>query len=289
MTQTMRIDFLAGVALSGPDAVAFARAQLTSAVPDAPMDRWAASAWCDPKGRALVFLLFRVHDSGVILAVPENQAGALIQRMRPYTIGRKVEFSQPLPLSGVRGNGSGLAPGLAPLAMDPARALGIADNPDVPAEEPDNAWLRDDLCCALPWLHPDTAGRFLPQMLGLEALGGLDYHKGCFPGQEVIARVHYRGRVTRHALGFQLEGPRVPAPGTPMTCGPKESEATVLYAMSGDNGSIGLGVFPAETEPGWQVSINDTPGKVVEPGSLSRDRFRNKKTMFSKDLEGKSQ
>ena len=55
-------------------------------------------------------------------------------------------------------------------------------------------WHLLDIRAGIPWLNGNTTEQFLPQELNLEELGGLTYSKGCYPGQEVIARVHYRGK-----------------------------------------------------------------------------------------------
>lgn len=251
------IDYLRGIRMGGRDAVAFAQAQFTAAVADEDMPAWAPACWCDPGGRALVFLLFRVKSSGVDLVLPAGQVESFVPRIKPYTIGRDVSFDGP---HAVLAGG----PASAPMAMHPDRGLAIAGADDRAAAGPDDAWLRADLCRALPWLETDTSGRFLPQMLGLEALGGLDYHKGCFPGQEVIARVHYRGRITRRTLGFRLARSPAPVAGAELDCD-GGVRATVLYALADGDEAIGLAVFPADAEPGRTVEFEAAPGQVCEP------------------------
>lgn len=254
------IDYLRGIHMGGRDAVAFAQAQFTAAVADEGMPAWAPACWCDPGGRALAFVLFRVQSSGIDLILPASQVDPFVQRIKPYTIGRDVSFDGP---HAVHADG----PASAPMIMDPDRRLTIA-GPDVRAAAGnDDTWLRADLCRALPWLQADTSGRFLPQMLGLEALGGLDYQKGCFPGQEVIARVHYRGRVTRRTLGFRLVRSPAPVAGAELDCG-DGVRATVLYALADGDGTIGLAVFPADIEPGRPVEFEAAPGQACEPADF---------------------
>jgi folate-binding protein YgfZ len=59
-------------------------------------------------------------------------------------------------------------------------------------------WKISELRLGVTWLQPETSGQFLPQMLGFEELGAVNYKKGCYPGQEIVARTHYLGKVKRH-------------------------------------------------------------------------------------------
>jgi len=63
---------------------------------------------------------------------------------------------------------------------------------------PLNAWKVAELQRGITWLCPETSGQFLPQMLGYDSLGAVNFRKGCYPGQEIVARIHYLGKVKRH-------------------------------------------------------------------------------------------
>lgn len=79
-----------------------------------------------------------------------------------------------------------------------------------------DAWRLADLAAGLPEIHPTTRGAFVAQMLNLDVLGGISFTKGCYTGQEVIARAHYRGRVKRRLQRFEAPWPAaaaIPAPG----------------------------------------------------------------------------
>jgi folate-binding protein YgfZ len=69
------------------------------------------------------------------------------------------------------------------------------------------------LRAGLPLIHPETHERFVAQMLNLDLLGGISFTKGCYTGQEIIARTHYRGAIKRRMFRFQAEG-AAPPPGT---------------------------------------------------------------------------
>lgn len=104
---------------------------------------------------------------------------------------------------------------LSPLAAPPAASDRTAA--DAPADDAARAvWHLADLASGLPEIHPDTRGAFVAQMLNLDVLGGISFTKGCYTGQEVIARAHYRGRVKRRLQRFEAPWPAavpMPAPG----------------------------------------------------------------------------
>lgn len=99
------------------------------------------------------------------------------------------------------------------------RLLVAKDPAPTPSEMPDpaqaaarSAWRLADIACGLPEVQPATRVTFVAQMLNLDVLGGISFTKGCYTGQEVIARAHYRGRVKRRLQRFEA----VPTVGAPM-------------------------------------------------------------------------
>jgi len=81
-------------------------------------------------------------------------------------------------------------------------------------------WQLLDILAAIPTIYEATSEAFVPQMLNLHALGGISFAKGCYPGQEVVARMHYLGKLKRRMYRLAIEGPDVPVPGSPVfRCG----------------------------------------------------------------------
>jgi folate-binding protein YgfZ len=67
-------------------------------------------------------------------------------------------------------------------------------------------WRRNEICAGVAWLERASSERFIPQMLGLDAIGAVSFNKGCYTGQEIVARAHYLGKVKRHPVLVQLDG-----------------------------------------------------------------------------------
>ncbi len=229
---------LAALTVEGRDARSFLQAQLTADLAAVDAASWHPSGWCDPKGRVLAVMLVSPGADAIRLVLPAPLIDTVEARMNMFRIGRDVTISV----------GPDIVPATdgTPLAWDATRRLSVATSNRTVAW---NDWLVRDIMTGLPWILPETAGRFLPQMIGLERLGGLSYRKGCYPGQEVVARVHYRGRVTQRLARFDIEG-EPPAPGEALDLA--TATGVVLYATfsgSDADGSVGLMIVPADARP----------------------------------------
>ena len=247
------------IRITGPDAEAFAQAQFTSDVAGIVGQSLHPSTWCAADGRARAVVLLGRIDAGMVLVLPDSLLGDTLAKLKMFSIGRDVQLDDGGPARPASGPDDA---GAMTLSHDAARAL-IADTPDAAPSQLDRDWLLRDIDLRMPWLLPATSGRFLPQMLGMEHLGGLSYAKGCYPGQEVIARVHYRGRVTKRTARFEVQGDAVPEPGAELSVG--DAAGTVLYAVRSPSGSPirGLAVVPAETGETAPVGIGRADGRLV--------------------------
>jgi len=261
---------LRAIEVTGPDAIAFMQSQLTIDVEAIADSLLHPAAWCRPDGRADAVLLIGVDDERVWLVLPEALVAPTLKRARMFSIGRKVTLEPDVaacPAFGTGAQGQPQEQRTLRLALDPNRSL----LPGRPGEDAGNAeaalsdaWLQADIDCAMPWVLPETAGAFLPQMLGLEALGGLSYKKGCFPGQEVIARVHYRGRVTRRTVRFRMAAESPPPPGREFELAGKSGRVLYAVAEPGKPGSVtGLAVVAEDAEDGARFNIGSTTGTLL--------------------------
>ena len=257
---------LRAIEVTGPDAISFAQSQLTLDLDSIADSRLHPTAWCSPDGRVEAVMLVTVKDDRVWLVLPDVLAASALKRARLFSIGRNVALKDDVaayPSVGSRGE----AQRTVELALDPGRALLLGNcdmNPERQDDRLSDPWLQADIECAMPWILPETARAYLPQMLGLETLGGLSYKKGCFPGQEVIARVHYRGRVTRRTSRFRLAADSPPEPGTEFDLAGKPAQ--VLYAIAdpaGPGGALGLAVVASEAEVNAEIDIGPSTGTLL--------------------------
>ncbi|MFU8831620.1 MAG: YgfZ/GcvT domain-containing protein [Wenzhouxiangella sp.] len=269
MTDWFTIPHLLGVRVTGEDALAFCQAQFTADFRQFDPNRWHVTAWCEPKGRCLAIILAATGEGNVDLVLPTSQAD-LLARLKMYAIGRKLNLSDAVPVVG----SSAAAATDRLVGSEPERALRLLDEEDAlapPHARPDavRAWRVADLCQPIPWLTPATSARFLPQFLGLEDSGGLSYTKGCFPGQEVIARLHYLGSIKYHLLGFELPVgmPAEPDVSDKLVTPSGDNAGEVLDCVRVDAHMIGLAVSPIGIEAG--VPALDPRGSNGQPGQMT--------------------
>ncbi|MEM7053614.1 MAG: hypothetical protein AAF446_03600 [Pseudomonadota bacterium] len=255
--------------IRGPDAVAYIQSQVTLDLTAMSPQRFYPAAWCDPKGRAITVILIACRQDHVMAVIPKSQLDTTASRLKMYSIGRKVQFSAAEPFSARILDDERSPESLdedwhrlsfdlgRAICVDPVSHRNIEFNPLY-----DQLWQEADLASRLPWLSPDTTGLFIPQMLGLETLEGLSYHKGCYPGQEVIARVHYRGKVTRKTVAFEIDTTESAPAVKQLDLG--NQQGIVLYALKKSRNIVqGLAVVPVAVEHDRRFNWNNAEGRLI--------------------------
>ncbi len=218
MLQTVALDHLRLIAITGADRQAFLQGQLTQDVRSAGPAATVLAGWADAKGR----LQFAGHlfpwqagaGEALALLVPAELAEALVRRLRLYVLRARVQVDVPeLRLTGVVVTGPDEVPaGALRLAGAPARfllagaAVGGAEAGTI------DDWRLADIRDGLPAVLAATAGEFVPHTLNLDLLGAISFTKGCYTGQEIVARMKYLGRVKRRMFRFGAATPP-PVPG----------------------------------------------------------------------------
>ena len=200
------------VTLRGEQATAFAQAQFMGDLSDLAPGRWQWNGWLTPKGRLVaLFALLALDGRDLALLLPDADPDAFVAALTRFRFRTRVEiaheggwsfagrFSAPEAARGAAASGSVDGGGLElDFGGDGGpRTLRIAASP-VPADEAQAArWRREDLAPGLPRLAPGQAEQWTPQQLSLERLRAFSVHKGCYPGQEIVARTHFLGQAKR--------------------------------------------------------------------------------------------
>lgn len=215
---------LAVLAVRGADARRFLQGQVSADVLGLrPGEaRWAGLH--NPQGRALAVLQLLADGPDVLALLPAERLEAVLPLLRRYLLRAKATLSDESgdwDIVGVFASPGTLQSRLAAGGAD-AAVLGAAANPAASrswalwprsrgaaawpttrdAQCPVERWHRADIADGLPAVHAATAGAFVAQMLNLDLIGGIAFDKGCYTGQEVIARTHYRGRIKRRMQRF---------------------------------------------------------------------------------------
>ena len=198
------------VSIEGADAIAFAQAQFSSNLASLADGQWQFSAWLDAQGRVkYLFHLLRLDGQRLRLLLRGGEAQALAAELQRYVFRAKARVAA-LPMQQLAT--------VAPMALhavveqDGTLVLGCGSHGLKLAAQGDDDWRLPQLRAGWPWLVRGTAGELLPAWLDLGALDATALDKGCYPGQEIVARMHYRGGSKRHLRRVRLS--RVLAPGS---------------------------------------------------------------------------
>jgi hypothetical protein len=245
------------IAVSGPDAVKFLHAQCMSDVASLAPGHWQWSGWLTAKGRVIaLFALLKIDERTLWLVLPDVDAAALATQLRRFVFRSKLAidvrddlvtaaaFAAPPRAEGARLAGNAAEGVELDFSGDGGpRVLRIASAPvsDDPAALA--RWTCDDLAHGLPRLPLSQAEQWTPQMLSLERLRAFSVKKGCYPGQEIVARTHFLGQAKRGLALLEADAP--------LSAGDEVGDKTrmlgsVVSVANGDSGTIALAVLPLE-------------------------------------------
>ncbi|MBS0591562.1 MAG: folate-binding protein YgfZ [Proteobacteria bacterium] len=254
------------VAISGPDAIAFAQAQFSSDLSGLENGYWQWSAWLSAQGRVRAFFhLLRDDDHHLRLILRGGQANVLRDALARYVLRAKVVLSVDTNRRAFieRGSGDSIVaiansrskraeytpeqiaitlPGAQPRRL----LLRVSDATPIDADDSAEALHENaaaDIHAGLAVIDTTLEDRLLPTWLGLDSLDATSTRKGCYPGQEVVARLHFRGGNKRwlHRIAFHAE--RLPAPGETLEIRGGMSAQIVQSTWTGMPSGIALAVI----------------------------------------------
>ncbi len=239
------------IAAQGPDTERFLQGQLTCDVRQVTAEHSLIGAHCNPKGRVLAsFRLFRRGES-YVLQLPSAMTATALIRLRKYLLMSKATLEDasdalarigvagpnaehllrsalgavPATVNGVITTGAGSTtvirlPGRQPRfeLHGSAPELSAVWNALKPNATPVGAepWRLLDILAGMPTIYSETVEAFVPQMLNLQQLEGISFQKGCYTGQEIVARTHYLGKLKRRMYLARIDSPILPHPGDPL-------------------------------------------------------------------------
>jgi len=294
---------LALIRARGDDATTFLNGQLSNDIKAVDATHSQLASWCSPKGRMLVIFRIFQRGSDYLLQLPAVLEENILKRLRMFVLRAKVTLESmkaELVSIGVSGpdaefilrDAAGFAPGgenhcetrdeisivslpgphprfqiVAPASV----AINLWDGlkaKAMPVGPPVWAWL--DIMAGIPTVLPETSEAFVPQMANLELVGGVHFKKGCYPGQEIVARMQYLGKLKQrmyraHAADTAHAGDAIYAPDFP-----GQSAGTVVDAQPAPDGGHDLlivvqissaanGALHLYSENGPQLLIQSLP------------------------------
>ena len=213
--------------VSGADARTFLQGQLSADI-DALTPARAQLASCNSaQGRVQAVLWLTERADGIALLLPASLTERIAARLRKYVLRSKVKIDE------------------SPAAAD----FGA------PQAYREREWRLAGIRAGLPQVYPETYESFVAQMLNLDLLGGIAFEKGCYTGQEIIARTHFRGAIKRRMFRFQCACPP-PAPGTRVLAGEQHAGDVVDAAATGDGCELLAVVSLAQADAELELESN---------------------------------
>ena len=263
------------IAVRGPDAEKYLQGQLTNDIQAITETRSHLSAHCSPKGRAVIcFRVFRRQDA-IYLALPESLLEPGLERLRKFVLMSKLTLEVESKLVQIGYSGAKGIHHLRDIISPIPEEIDGVTHPDdvtvirVPGPHPrfeligtladlksiwnkldvhaapvgSGPWALLDILAGIPDLHPETTDAFVPQMINLDLLGGISFSKGCYTGQEIVARTHYLGKLKRRMYRLQCFIADPPPP------------ATAIYNTAHRNDESVGSVVSAEVAPGGGTAM----------------------------------
>ncbi|MCP2041419.1 folate-binding protein YgfZ [Neisseria sp. HSC-16F19] len=262
------LPFFAVVRAEGEDRAAFLHSQLSNDIAHLPAGHACYATYNTPKGRVVANMLVLNRGEDMLLLLAADVAAAVVKRLSMYVLRSKVRFTH-LPDWSVAGwPGTDSTPpapsSIAPLdfaareengvwLLPPPQgpALCVGETGALPPHRADieRQWQLQALSAGVPWISAATSETSVAQMLNQHRNGAVHFKKGCYPGQEIIARAQYRGQVKR---GLVLLGAHTAlAAGDKLVNEAGEEAGLVINAVTHDGASRALAVvkFAAVNAP----------------------------------------
>jgi folate-binding protein YgfZ len=230
------LPYLAVLQVEGSDAEKFLQSQTTAHLTGLHLPAATFSAFCTAKGKVIATCLITPRADHWFVIVETSLLEKLIRTLQTFILREDVTLVPRPDLHMFRVSPHDFrVPGLAsvrPRTLPMEYAM-VAMNPDVDPEAT-ASWRRAELLWGIAWLNEASSEKYIPQMLGLDEIGAVSFSKGCYPGQEIIARARHLGEVKRHPQVLDITGPKPPNASDPcyILTPTREIDANVVHCVS---------------------------------------------------------
>jgi folate-binding protein YgfZ len=276
-----RLDGYGLLRVEGADARTFLHAQLTVDVEQLAAGHARHAGWCSAKGRLLATFVLIALEDGFLLQLARDLAAPVAKRLSMFVLRAKVKVTDQsaTPQYGVWGAGAaeklrelGIgAPGASLEASHAGGAVAVCLGSDrylligpaaLEADSSEQDWALQDIQAGVPMVSLATQDQLVPQMANLELLGGVDFRKGCYPGQEIVARAQYRGEVKRRMYRLRSSVPLASGQELFADGAPEQAAGTVLNAAR-DEALAVLQVSAAEGGTAIRAARGGAPLQIL--------------------------
>ena len=269
------------VRVSGKDRQSFLHGQLSNDINHLQSGQACYATYNTPKGRVIANMLVINRGDDLLLAMSEDLTESTVKRLRMFVLRAKVVFEIPdnygvgaelaesaEPLASQEPNLAFAAQqdsdGICSIALPHGGILRIAPETALPPYDAaaESAWNLHEIRSGYPWICAATKETAVAQMLNQHIIGGVHFKKGCYPGQEIIARAQYRGQVKRGLA--VLRGDSLEAAGVAVQNGGEEAGQIINTALT-DTGSLSLAVIKFSAA---HADLTDADGNALKQETL---------------------
>lgn len=292
------LSHLAVLRITGDDRLTFLQGQLSNDVRLVDTEHGQLTSWSTPKGRLLAVIRLLAQENALLMLLEGSLCEGIAKRLRMYVLRSKVVIEDTtsafrrLGLAGPDAETALRAAGLVPPqgTYDCTRAGSVAvlrvEGPvprflllgppaSLDALQPafaahalsgnESTWRLHEILAGVPTIYSATQDRFVPQAANLDRLGGIHFRKGCYTGQEIVARLHYLGRLKRRMFLFHTEATHA-MPGMPVydAIGNDQSIGDVVDAQPHPEGGMRLlAVVQIEAALGGSLRLGARNGPAL--------------------------
>ena len=243
-----RLPFFGVVRVSGEDRASFLHGQLSNDINNLAIGQACYATYNTPKGRVLANMLVVNRGEDLLLVMAQDLTEAIVKRLRMFVLRAKVVFElmPDLAVSGELADDAEPHPAAEPQLSFPAQIqentveialphtgrlkISVAENAAEYQAGAENAWNLHEIRSGYPWICAATKEAAVAQMLNQHIIGAVHFRKGCYPGQEIIARAQYRGQVKRGLA--VLSGDSLEAAGIAVKVGEEEAGVILNTALT---------------------------------------------------------
>jgi hypothetical protein len=214
------LSHLSTLSFSGSDAKEFLQGQMTQDINSISDQSYKMTSILNPKGRIIVTGLIKEFKGNIFFIISKDLSEDCVQWLSRYILRSDVKISieknyifglnneNQKQLFKYDGNQQQL--NISPISMDHSRCILLADD-EVSLKDKsiesinESEWILSDIKRGLPILSKESSEKYIPQMINLDLLEGISFSKGCYTGQEVVARVQHRGKIKQRMFHITTE------------------------------------------------------------------------------------
>ena len=274
----IQLSSMALIDVTGPDAVAFAQAQFSNDVPSLADGHWQWNAWLSPQGRVRFFFhLLRDDVQHLRLLMRGGDPVALRDALKRFVFRSKVDIryvdtahilgfdrASELSIDAPAASAIAVSGDTSVIALTADRYISIALQAAAATTDM-SRWTLADIRDGITTIERELEDTALPQWLGLDRLGAVSVKKGCYPGQEIMSRLHFKGGNKRGLYRLSIETAAPPAAGSPISARDESGHAgQIVMAAAVDATHCEALAILAHASAERSLNIDAEPASKIE-------------------------